>query len=179
MPKAKIENLGLTDTWGRKNRKIEDKSCMVCGKVFRPARATAKFCSKKCLWSKNGGKNKRPITWWKNQKGYIEGRLWLADGTQIRVKQHRWVVMGILGRALEAREDVHHINGIKDDNRPENLQVLEHGEHTKVSNSEREYKKGYKMNLTPQERENRSLRAIARSLGKLGRAAIAKATGVA
>lgn len=177
MPKANHPKTGLTDTWGRKNRKLEDKNCEACGAIFRPARRTARFCSKPCLWSKNGGHNKKPVTWWKNSKGYIEGRIWLEDGSQIRVKQHRWVVSGILGRPLESWEDVHHINGIKDDNRPENLEIIAHGEHTKEHNSQREYKKGYKINLSPEERAARSLRAIAMGLSKIGRAAIAKAEG--
>jgi hypothetical protein len=60
------------------------------------------------MWSKNGGRNKKPESWWQTSNGYIEGKIWLPDGTQIRVKQHRFVVEGILGRALLSDEDVHH-----------------------------------------------------------------------
>lgn len=101
----------------------------------------------------------------------------MPDGTQIRVKQHRFVAEGILGRALHPWEDVHHKDGVKDNNNPSNLEVISHGSHTRLSNSKRDYKKGYKMNLTESQRKARSLRAIAIGLDSLGRAALAKATG--
>ena len=46
------------------------------------------------------------------------------------VKRATLVAEAKIGRLLVAHEIVHHINGIKDDDRPENLEVMTNKEHT-------------------------------------------------
>lgn len=55
----------------------------------------------------------------KDEKGYI--RLAIDSTTNTYVYEHRLIMEKKIGRYLHHWEVVHHINGIKDDNRIENL----------------------------------------------------------
>ena len=46
--------------------------------------------------------------------------------------EHRYIMEQHLGRKLNASEAVHHKNHNRNDNRLENLEVMGHGEHTKM-----------------------------------------------
>ena len=88
------------------------------------------------MWANNGGQNQKPEVWWVNPRGYIEGRI--RDGSNVRhVKKHRLVAETIIGRPLLDTEDVHHIDGNKQNNDPSNLEILDHGVHSTHHNLER------------------------------------------
>lgn len=53
-----------------------------------------------------------------NTDGYVE---MYHDGQ--KVLEHRLIMEMSLGRSLFLGENVHHINGVRDDNRPENLEL--------------------------------------------------------
>jgi hypothetical protein len=65
---------------------------------------------------------------WRNRDGYVvlsQGK----KGIKQRVFEHRVVMEAHLGRPLLSFETVHHRNGVRDDNRIENLEVWVHPPH--------------------------------------------------
>lgn len=112
------------------------KKCPVCGKEFKLWRTKAEhrvtcsfICKQKWCTSKRDGyairKDGKPGRRYHTADGYI--RIYWPEhpiaNTRGHVIEHRIVMCEKLGRTILPHERVHHINGIRDDNRPENLEL--------------------------------------------------------
>ena len=104
-------------------------TCQWCSTQFeRPHGKPRAFCSRSCsMKARNAGlaanyavlnEKPAPAGFWLNHAGYVVAKI---DGRQ--VLQHRLVMEQVLGRPLLPTERVHHKNGDRQDNRPENLEL--------------------------------------------------------
>jgi hypothetical protein len=60
---------------------------------------------------------------YRDSKGYLRVTVKINGKWNYALMQHRRVMEQTLGRKLLPNENVHHINGKRDDNRPENLEL--------------------------------------------------------
>ena len=114
-------------------------ACELCGKerwvVSKAGKPQNKFCVHCFLKTRSGENNHN----WKGGRFKTVDGYWLViakDHPNVNhngyMLEHRLVMEQELGRYLTRQEDVHHLNGIKGDNRPENLAVMKHGEHRQL-----------------------------------------------
>ena len=119
-----------TEVVGAGNRKrnpeaLQTIPCENCGTpVTRYISSAGKqsFCSRDCRWENRKKPHVRQI----NAAGYAlvyVGRDYPNASKTGHMLEHRKVMAEHLGRPLFATENVHHLNGVKDDNRPENLEL--------------------------------------------------------
>ena len=116
------------------------KKCKECNGKFMPNRKEQAYCSKSCASVSKGSMRKGlkdgPRQNWKYRKqidrhGYVRvyARLHPFSGGRLMMLEHRMIMELQLQRKLHPSEHVHHRNGIRTDNRPENLELMKASEH--------------------------------------------------
>lgn len=132
-----------------KRGQLTSTRCLACARkdpAVRMKHSLASRGEKNHLW--RGGRCR-------NKNGYIVVRVNLdspyypmaarSDRHSSGVFEHRLVMAQHLGRCLTRWEEVHHKNGIKDDNRIENLELTTLGAHSTLHN--KGYRDGFNRGL--------------------------------
>lgn len=125
------------DPESRLRNGAELRNCLICGVEFwvprwqrETVKGGGKFCSRQCKHAAQRGVELTAGTRYLRKDGYVTVKL----GIRKYDLEHRVVAERSLGRPLKSGEQVHHINGVKHDNRPENLEVVTNAEHQRLHN---------------------------------------------
>jgi hypothetical protein len=107
-------------------------------------------------WNAGTGKG------WTDRRGYRWIRI---NGRSVR--EHRHIMESVLGRRLCGDEVVHHKNGDTTDNRPENLEVVLHGDHTRVHHAGARRPDMAKANMARADRDRERIKQLERQQAEM------------
>ena len=108
------------------------------------------YPSKKCMTNMiNAHKGKRSFAWKGGRlitkQGYVQ--IWKPEHPNASKKgyvfEHRMIMAEHIDRPLFSNENVHHVNGNKQDNRIENLKIMSIGDHVSIHNKGIKKNKAY------------------------------------
>lgn len=109
-----------------------NKKCEICNgnfKVYKYREFSTKTCSDACRSKRHSLINSGKVSkGWLGLNGY---RYLMVEGKE--VLEHRHIVETHYGIKLGKDKEVHHKNGVRSDNRIENLEVMEASDHAKLS----------------------------------------------
>jgi hypothetical protein len=134
----------------RRTRRIIN--CLICNKPFLRKSIKHRFCSRQCFINATG----KGIIHYKKvdrltHKGYMSVLLqkdsfyYSMSDYAGYIAEHRYIMAQSLGRCLQKWEIVHHKNGIKSDNRIENLELVSRNDHIQAHG--KGYSDGYAKGL--------------------------------
>ena len=124
-------------------------TCEQCGKEFslcpsQIERQAGRFCSRQCLAASMQGQlfpnpNHPTLPIGSRRMrldGYVEIKVGPSQGYNGWALEHRVVAEEKYGRPIEPGEHVHHLNSIRSDNDPSNLEIVDAGTHGAISNQQ-------------------------------------------
>jgi len=124
---------GHTINLGKKRAPQFKRQCPICQKVFYVPTCLQriKYCSLRCLYKSRKGQFVGPKSpTWKGGKVNMGGYIYIKSldhpykSKSGYIAEHRLIIEKLISRYLLPHDRTHHLNEIKDDNRPENLMAF-------------------------------------------------------